>query len=105
MRMEPSMDKLSLYHRFMSFLTQRFLAALFMAIGGFIGLVDSYYLLPGKTINENGTLTSDMLSRLMSVVLPLFVACIGWLMWRYKPMDRFHAWMERNLSDDPPRDT
>ena len=91
---------LSLYARFISFMTHRFVAAWFMVLGTLMALMDSYVLLPGKTLDFNGKPASNLLIRLLYVFFPLFVAFFGWLLWHYRPLDRFRAWMVRHLLDD-----
>lgn len=101
--MNQPADKHGFSERFGSFFVHRIMAGWFMVGGTIMVLMDSIVLLPGGTVNINGTISSNLVLRLLYVIFPLFFVFIGWLVWHYKPFERFRAWMGRNLSDDPPR--
>jgi hypothetical protein len=73
------------YWRIFNFLARRILASGFMLVGGLVALFNVPAVLPGGTINVNGTPSGDMFFRVVSVLLPLVVGILGIALFRSQP--------------------
>jgi hypothetical protein len=78
---------MSLYWRIFNFFVRRVVAVGFVVVGLVIGAVNLSSLLPGGTINVDGSPSSDIVLRLVAVLLPIVVAAIGVALFRVAPFD------------------
>jgi hypothetical protein len=78
---------MNLYWRVFNFFVRRVVAVGFMVIGLVIAIGNSPSLLPGHTIDVNGTPNDDIVMRCIAVFLPLVAAVLGLLLFRAKPYD------------------
>jgi hypothetical protein len=76
------MKLLDWYERLLNAGIRRFVAAAFIGVGGLIALLNLRFLVPGATIELNGEPTSDILTRLVSVILPALIALFGVYLFR-----------------------
>ena len=78
---------MSMYWRIFNFLVRRVVAVGFIVVGLAVGLMSLPALLPGGTVNIDGSPTSDIALRLVSVFLPLVVGALGVALYRAVPFD------------------
>ena len=74
-----------IYWRFFNFFVRRVVAITWVVIGFVMACANVPLLLPGATIEVDGTSTDDLLYRVCAVVLPLLAAIAGVLLFRAEP--------------------
>ena len=74
-----------IYWRAFNFLARRVVATCFLFGGLVVAGSNITAVLPGGTISVDGYLSSDILLRIAVVVVPLFMAVVGVLLFRSKP--------------------
>ena len=74
-----------IYWRFFNFFVRRVIAITWVVIGLVIAFANVPLLLPGATIEVDGTSTDDLVYRVCAVVLPLLAAIAGVLLFRTEP--------------------
>ena len=84
--MKSALDQaITIYWRTFNFFVRRVIAISSIFVGLVLAIIDTPALLPGGTINVDGVPISDLVFRILSVVLPLLVAIIGVALFRIKP--------------------
>ncbi|WP_293003330.1 hypothetical protein [Nevskia sp.] len=78
---------MSLYWRVFNFLVRRVVALAFLAGGITVAIINGTSLMPDGTVNVEGAPSTDMVMRLVAVVLPLVVAGLGVLLFRVPPFN------------------
>jgi hypothetical protein len=76
---------MSLYWRFFNFLVRRVVAVGFVVVGSILAVVNLPSLLPGGTIHVDGSPSSDIVLRVVAVLLPIVVAALGVALYRVAP--------------------
>jgi hypothetical protein len=79
------MSFLSLYWRVFNFLVRRVVAPGFTVGGLIIAVINVPALLPGGTFNVDGSPSTDIVMRLVSVAMPLLVSALGLALYRAQP--------------------
>ena len=80
------MTRPTLYWRLFNFLARRVVAVGFMVVGSILCLYFLPSLIdPKGTIPVNGVPESDIVYRVLAVVLPAIVAALGVLLYRVRP--------------------
>jgi hypothetical protein len=74
-----------IYSRAFNFLARRVIATCFFLGGLVVAGSNITAVFPGGTISVNGYLSSDIFLRTAVVVIPLFMAVVGVLLFRSKP--------------------
>jgi hypothetical protein len=80
-------ELMSLYWRIFNVLARRVVAPGFILVGLVIAVVNTPALLPGGTIPVEGSPSTDLVMRIVSVVLPLLVSALGVALFRAKPFN------------------
>lgn len=74
-----------MFWRVFNFTVRRVVATCFMVVGLIIAIVNVGVVLPGGTINVNGVPSTDIVLRIFSFAMPLFVAAFGIALFRAPP--------------------
>jgi hypothetical protein len=80
------MNLLDWYERILSVVVRRFIALAFIGVGGLISLLNLWFVVPGATIELHGEPTSDIVTRIFSVILPALVAAFGVFLFRLEKL-------------------
>ncbi len=78
-------SQMNLYWRAFSFLVRRVVASAFSVGGLIIAVLNAPGLLPGGTINVDGSPSTDIVIRLISGAMPLLISALGLALYRAKP--------------------